>query len=57
MRLLKNSCVALPSAALLFGQFGCPSTSDLLTTIQFTQRALNPIISTAVKAIAPKAES
>jgi hypothetical protein len=41
MRLLKNTCVVLTSAALLFGQFGCPSTKDLLATTQFSQSALS----------------
>lgn len=41
MRLLKNTCVLLASAALLFGQFGCESTKDLVGTIQFSQSALN----------------
>lgn len=41
MRLLKNTCVVLASAALLFGQFGCSPTKELLATIQFSQSALN----------------
>jgi hypothetical protein len=41
MRLLKNTCAVLASAALLFGQFGCSPTKDLVTTIQFSQSALN----------------
>jgi hypothetical protein len=41
MRLLKDTCVVLATAALLFGQFGCESPKDLLSTIQFSQSALN----------------
>jgi hypothetical protein len=42
MRLLKNTCVVLASAALLFAQFGCPATTkELLATTQFDQHALS----------------
>jgi hypothetical protein len=41
MRLLKNTCAVLAFAALLFGQFGCSTTKELMSSIQFDQSALN----------------
>ena len=39
MKPLKNACIALACASLLFGQFGCKTTESLLSSTQFSQTA------------------
>ena len=39
MRTLKNACVVLASASLLFGQLGCKTTASLLSSTQFSESA------------------
>ena len=39
MKPLKNGCVILALAALLFGQFACKTTENLLSSTQFSQSA------------------
>lgn len=39
MKPLKNACLALACASLLFGQFGCKTTESLLSSTQFSQTA------------------
>lgn len=39
MKSLKNACMALACASLLFGQFGCKTTESLLSSTQFSQTA------------------
>jgi hypothetical protein len=39
MRPLKNACAVLACASLFFGQFGCSTTSSLLSSTQFSESA------------------
>jgi hypothetical protein len=41
MKPLKNACIALACASLLFGQFGCKTSESLLSSTQFSQTAYN----------------
>jgi hypothetical protein len=41
MRLFKNVCAVLACASLLLGQFGCGTTTSLLSSTQFSQTAYN----------------
>ena len=41
MRLLKNACVVLACASLLFAQFGCSSTKELMSTTHIRPERLN----------------
>ena len=40
MKSLRNACVALACASLLVGQFGCETTSTVLSSTQFSDSAL-----------------
>lgn len=40
MKPLKNACVTLACASLLIGQFGCGTTSSVLSSTQFSESAL-----------------
>lgn len=39
MKPLKNACVVLACASLLLGQFGCETTSSVLSSTQFSESA------------------
>lgn len=41
MRPIKNACVILACASLVFGQCGCPSNTSFLSSTQFSESAYN----------------
>jgi hypothetical protein len=41
MKPLKNACLALACASLLFGQFSCKTAESVLSSAQFSQTAYN----------------
>lgn len=41
MKPLNNACVILACASLFFGQFGCQTTANLLSSTQFSESAYN----------------
>ena len=52
MKLLKNACVVLAFAFLLSGQFGCATTSSVLSSTQFSESAYKTDLEIKADAIA-----